>query len=76
MIQVTVGTNTTRNRVTVDPATTLRTVLDEQEVNYAVANVHLDGAALRPGDLDKSFTDLGITSSCFLIAVVKADNAR
>jgi hypothetical protein len=75
MIQVTVGTNTQRNKITVDPDTTLRQVLEEQEVNYAVANVHLDGSALKPGDLDKSFTDLGITDSCYLIAVIKADNA-
>lgn len=75
MIQVTVGTNTQRNKITVDPDTTLRQVLEEQEVNYAVANVHLDGSALKPGDLDKSFADLGITDSCYLIAVIKADNA-
>lgn len=75
MIQVTIGTNTSRNKVSVAPETSLREVLDEQEVNYSVANVHLDGCALKPGDLDKSFADLSITDSCYLIAVIKSDNA-
>ena len=75
MIQATIGTNTSRNKVSVAPGTSLREVLDEQEVNYSVANVHLDGCALKPGDLDKSFADLGITDSCYLIAVIKSDNA-
>ena len=75
MIEVTIGTNTNRSKVMVDPDTSLRTVLEENEVNYEVANVHMDGAAIRPGDLDKSFNDFGVTESCFLIAVVKADNA-
>lgn len=75
MVQVTVGTNTKRNKITIDPSVKLRTVLNEQEVNYAVAQLHLDGATLQPGDLDKSFSDFGITESCYLIAVVKADNA-
>lgn len=75
MISVTVGTNTDRRRITVDPSMTIRQVLDEQGVNYSVANVHLDGVSLQLGDMDKTFADLGITESCFLIAVVKADNA-
>ena len=75
MLRVTVGTNTSREVVIIPPEQTPRQLLEEKEVNYAVANVHLDGASLRPGDMDKSFADLGITESCYLIAVVKADNA-
>lgn len=75
MIQVTIGTNTNRIKKTIDPSMTLRQVLDENQINYSVANLHLDGCSLQPGDLDKSFTALGITDSCYLIAVVKADNA-
>jgi hypothetical protein len=76
MIQVTLGTNTNRKKVNVDPNTTLRTVLEDNEVNYSTATVHMDGASLQPGDLDKSFADFGITESTYLIAVVKADNAQ
>ena len=35
----------------------------------------LDGTTLMPGDLDKSFAQFGITEKCFLLNVVKADNA-
>jgi hypothetical protein len=75
MLQVTIGTNTQRTRVLVSPDTTVRTVLEDNNVDYSVANVHLDGASLNPGDMDRSFADLGIIESCYLIAVVKADNA-
>lgn len=75
MIQVTIGTNTNRKKVTIDPNRTLRSVLEENEINYAVAQLHMDGASLQPGDLDKTFSQLGIVDSCYLIAVVKADNA-
>ncbi len=75
MIQVTIGTNTNRTKVNVDPNRTLRSVLEENEVNYSVAAVHLDGVSLKPGDMDKTFADLGITESCYLIAVIKADNS-
>lgn len=75
MIQVTIGTNTDRKRITIDPSKTIKSVLDENEVNYAVATLHLDGATLQPGDMNKSFAEMGITDSCYLIAVVKADNA-
>lgn len=75
MIQVTIGTNTNRKKVTVDPNTKIRKVLDDNEINYSVATLHMDGATLQPGDLDKTFADFGVTESCYLIAVVKADNA-
>jgi len=76
MIRVTVGTNTSRKNVVVDETTTLRRVLEDNDVDYSRANVNLDGASLNPGDMDKSFSDLGITENCFLIASIKQDNAR
>jgi len=75
MIRVTVGTNTSRKNVVVDEATTLRQVLESNEIDYSRANVNLDGASLNAGDMDRSFADLGITENCFLIASVKQDNA-
>ena len=75
MIQVTIGTNTSRTKVVVDPATTPRKVLEASNINYSTAAVHLDGASLKPGEMDKSFSDLGITENCYLIAVIKADNS-
>jgi len=75
MISLTIGTNTKRKKITVPPTMTLREALEQEEINYSVGTLHLDGAALVPGDLDKSFEDLGITDKTYLISVVKADNA-
>lgn len=75
MIKVVVGNNVKRETVIVDAGTTLRTVLEDAGVDYTRGTMHLDGASLNPGDLDKSFDTLGITERCFLLNVVKADNA-
>ena len=75
MLRVTVGTNTSRKNVIVEGNTTLRKVLEDNEIDYSRANVNLDGASLNPGDMDKSFAELGITETCFLIASIKQDNA-
>ena len=76
MIKVTIGTNTNRKNVNVDPNRTIKSVLDEQNVNYATGILQLDGATLQPGEINKTFADFNITESCYLISVVKADNAR
>lgn len=75
MIKVTIGNNVKRTTVIVDPAQTLRQTLEAAEIDYTRGQMHLDGASLGPGDLDKSFADFGITERCFLLNVVKADNA-
>ena len=76
MIKVTIGTNTNRKNVNVDPNRTIKSVLDENDINYITGTLHLDGATLQPGEINKTFADFGITDSCYLISVVKADNAR
>ena len=75
MIKVTVGNNVKRNSVIVDEATTLRDVLEANEIDYTRGTMHLDGSTLQPGDMDKSFEEMGIKHKCFLLNVVKADNA-
>lgn len=75
MIKVTLGTNVERNTVIIDENTTLRAALDDNSVDYTRGAMHLDGASLKPGDLDKSFKDFGITERCYLLNVAKADNA-
>ena len=75
MIKVTVGNNVKRESVLVDKAATLRSVLEENEIDYTRGVMHLDGSSLNPGDLDKTFEQMGITEKCFLLNVVKADNA-
>lgn len=76
MIQVTVGNNVSRKSVVVDENTTLRACLEENGVDYTRGTMHMDGATLQPGDLDKTFKDMGIAERTYLLSVVKADNAR
>lgn len=75
MIKVTVGNNVKRETVIVDSTTTLRQVLEDANIDYTRGTMHLDGSSLNPGDLDKTFSQFGITEKCFLLNVVKADNA-
>lgn len=75
MIKVVVGNNVKRETVIVSEDTTLRTVLENAGVDYTRGVMHLDGSSLAPGDLDKTFTAMGITEKCYLLNVVKADNA-
>ena len=75
MIKVFVGNNVERKSDIVEPTKTLRQVLEANEIDYTRGVMHLDGASLAAGDLDKTFADFGITEKCFLLNVVKADNA-
>lgn len=75
MIKVICGNNLNKNTVLVSEDTTLRSVLEENEIDYTRGQMNLDGYALQPGDLDKTFKDMGVSSKCYLLNVVKADNA-
>lgn len=75
MVQVVVGNNVKRESVIVNRSTTLRTVLENAGIDYTKGTMHLDGSTLNPGDLDKTFESFGIAEKCFLLNVVKADNA-
>ena len=75
MLRVTVGNNVKRENVTVTNQTTLRTVLEQQGMDITRGNLTLDGATLPAGSLDRTFESFGITEKCFLMQIVKADNA-
>lgn len=80
MIKVTVGNNLKRNSVVIDPNMTLKAALEEAGIDYNTGVMHLDGAPLGAGELNKTFLDFGLTGEagadkCFLLNVVKADNA-
>lgn len=75
MIRLTVGNNVKRENVIIDENTTLRTALENNGIDYTSGTMHLDGASLKPGDLDRTFADFGITEKAYLLNVVKADNA-
>ena len=75
MVQVTMGNNVKRKTEIFDANTTLRAALEFAEIDYTTGIMNLDGSTLSPGDLDKTFADFGIKEKCFLLNVVKADNA-
>ena len=75
MIKVTIGNNVKRNTVIIDEATTLREALEDEGIDYSRGTLNLDGSSLSPGDIDKTFASLNIKEKCFLLNVVKADNA-
>jgi len=75
MIKVTMGNNVKRTSEVLDENTTLREVLEDAGIDYTIGMMNLDGSTLAPGDLDKTFADFGITEKCYLLNVVKADNA-
>lgn len=75
MIRVIVGTTTSRAEKNYAPSTSLRNILEDNNVDYSVAQIMLDGANIVAGDMDKTLEDLNITTKCMLIAVVKANNA-
>jgi len=77
MFKVYVGNNTDRWSVNVTPDTVLRDLLEEQHIDWSRGTMHLNGSPLRPGDIDKTFIELGITGErdCFLLSMQKLDNA-
>ena len=75
MIQIKIVTNANRKTIATSADSTVREVLEANEVNYDITPVYLDGAPLQVGDHDKTFTELGITEKCILTAVIKTENA-
>lgn len=75
MIKVTLITNAGRKSFPVSDDATPRKVFDDNNVNYSVGKPAIDSVPMGIGDMDKSFAELGITDSCYLTCVVKADNA-
>ena len=80
MIRTTIGNNLKRSTMTFTHDTTLRSAMEQANIDYTTGLTTLDGATLAPGDMNKTFADLGYDGSeghdsCFLLNVVKADNA-
>ena len=79
MIKVVVGNNISSVEVVVPDTTPIAQVLSSQNIP-ANAAVHLNGT--RVTNTNNTFADYGIravpgtTTSCFLITVVKSDNAN
>lgn len=75
VVSVVVGNNAGRNTKSVESNETLRKTLEDNNVDYTRGMTMLDGSPLQPGDLDKTYEDFGIKKSCYLLNVIKTDNA-
>lgn len=82
MVKVTLGTNSGMRRPTiVSPETTIRGILEALDIQLSTGqSLHLDGAVIVAGDIDRSLEELGYDGSdghdkCFLSAVDKQNNA-
>ena len=80
MIRVTIGNNLKRSSENYTPDTTLCSAMEQAGIDYTTGMTTLDGSTLGPGDLNKTFADFGYDGTeghdkCFLLNVVKADNA-
>ena len=84
MINVTIGNNLKRARFNLNPNTTIRQALEstqgETGIDFSVGMLSLDGETVTGAKLDQTFAEMGYTGEpghdkCFLISVVKADNA-
>lgn len=73
-MQVTIGGTDGRSVKTVDSEQTLRTVLEESNINYNVGTTTINGAPLL-GSIDDTLNDLGIQSGDFVLQVVNTKNA-
>jgi hypothetical protein len=77
MINLTIGTNTERRTVIVEPTETLASVLSANNVITSNAAIHLNGSLIPGCDMQCTFDELGVEddTEAMLIAVVKADSA-
>jgi hypothetical protein len=90
MIKVTIGQNMKRYTIYVDEnaitmpdgsrkaydhEVTLRDAVEAVEFDTTKGSWTMDGAPLGPGDINRTFTSYGVTSSTALFSVVKMDNA-
>lgn len=72
-IKVTIGNNMSSKQVIVEPDSTIRQVLDENEINYSIGLNYLGGMPLSVNDLDRTFNDFGVGDSVALTNIVKHD---
>lgn len=72
-INVVVGHNSDRFQKLYADTTTIREILEDNEIDYGCGVTTLDGTTVR--ELDKTLADYGITNRCCLFSIIKTNNA-
>lgn len=75
MIKVITGTGLSRTELIVEASSTLMSAAEQAGLNIPAGGITLNGTMVSVADFNKTFTDFGITDKCYLLQVVKADNA-
>ena len=61
MIRAIIGNNASRSAYNVEESKTIREALEIADVDYSRGMISLDGSTVAPGDLNKTFAELGYT---------------
>ena len=75
MIKIVVGTSLNKTEMVVSSDTTLMQACEEAGLNIGAGGITFNGSTVRPDEFGKTFADFNIVDKCFLMQVVKADNA-
>ena len=77
MVNITVGTATSKKSLLVDASSTINSVLKEANISASSPTLNLNGAVLAVSDRQKTLLELGVEDggNATLMAVVKADSA-
>ena len=76
MISATIMNNTNKVKTVLDEnTTTLREAFEANGFPVDGITVLLNGVAVRAGDIDRTFAELGVDTSASLFGMAKADNA-
>lgn len=75
MIKVTLITNNPRKTIIVPENKTVRQILEENDINYAMATTAVDGATLAVGEMDETLSDMGLTEKAVISVLANKNNA-
>ena len=75
MIKVIIRNNIEPTVVLVPGTATVRSVLEDNNIEYARKAIHLEGDPVEGADLDRSFESFGQKDTWHLGVVAKTDNA-
>lgn len=75
MIKVISGTNLNKTELVLSADTTIMEAAEQAGLNVGAGGITLNGSMVSANEFNKTFADFNITDKCYLLQVVKADNA-
>lgn len=75
MIKVITGTSLSKQELILSADTTIMDAAEQANLNVSAGGITLNGSMVSAADFGKTFADFGIADKCYLLQVIKADNA-